>query len=377
MPSLADELLKAGRITLGIATNILDSQWSARRVNRKVYYDIPMKARRVNYSDLPLSLVQSYLRVVEHFKPDVIHIHGTEYFHGLLTGRKHIDCPAVISIQGILDVCKEHYLGGIPLFDILRTRTLRDWIRFDGLLEQKLRMYLRAEWERKVFASNTAFIGRTQWDEAHTRRMNPTANYYHCDEMLRPIFYETRWKLAQCNRHTIYAPSGSDPLKGLHVLLKAVSLLRHEFPDLQLRVPLAGFYHTASGVKYVWKSLRSGGYARYLTQLIEKDDLGKYVVSLGVCEAAEVANELMKAHVFVLPSFIENSPNSLAEAMLVGTPCATSFAGGVPSMVNDGESALCFPPADAVLLAEQMRGHVYSKTAILQTSFQSVVEKER
>jgi len=355
MPALADSLMISGLVDLGIATNVSGHAWSQMRINNKLFFSIPEPHGTINYSDLPLSLVQNYQRVVDEFKPDIIHIHGTEYFHGLLTGRKHLECPTVVSIQGILDGCKEHYFGGIQFSDLIRTRSLRDWIRFDGLIEQKLKMYLRARWEREIFASNTAFIGRTKWDKAHARRMNPTAHYYHCEEMLRSPFYETDWKIGDINRHTIYASSATYPIKGFHVLLKAVSLLQREFPDIQLRVPLVGVYHTLSGMKYVWKHVRTGGYARYLTNLIEEECLEKYVCPLGVLDASSVANELRKANVFVLPSYIENSPNSLAEAMLVGTPSVVSFTGGVTSMVDDGKSALCFPPGDAVLLAEQIR----------------------
>jgi glycosyltransferase involved in cell wall biosynthesis len=355
MPSLADALMTTGQVKLGIATNVSGHSLSEKRINNKTYFSIPVQHNRVKYNDLPLPLVQNYQRVVDGFKPDIIHIHGTEYFHGLLTGRKYIECPTVISIQGILDIYKEHYFGGISLFDLIRTRTLRDWVRFDGLLEQKLKIYRRARWEREIFASNNAFIGRTQWDKACTYMMNPTAQYYHCAEMLRSIFYETSWKLDDINRHTIYASSASSPIKGFHVLLKAVSILRRDFHDIQLRVPLAGVYHTFSGLQYFWKSMRSGGYARYLTELIEQEGLEKHVSSLGVIDAAKVADELRKAHVFILPSFNENSPNSLAEAMLVGTPSVVSYTGGVPSMVNDGESALCFPFGDEALLADQIR----------------------
>ena len=108
-------------------------------------------------------------------------------------------------------------------------------------------------------------------------------------------------------------------------------------------------------MQYLWKSLRSGGYAKYLTDLIKKEGLENHVSSLGILDAARVATELRRANVFVLPSFIENSPNSLAEAMLIGTPSVVSFTGGVPSMVKDGESALCFTPGDSAVLADQIR----------------------
>jgi glycosyltransferase involved in cell wall biosynthesis len=68
-----------------------------------------------------------------------------------------------------------------------------------------------------------------------------------------------------------------------------------------------------------------------------------------------MVGELLKSHAFILPSLIENSPNSLAEAMLVGTPSVASFVGGVPSMAKDNESALFFPSGDEAVLAEQIR----------------------
>jgi glycosyltransferase involved in cell wall biosynthesis len=185
--------------------------------------------------------------------------------------------------------------------------------------------------------------------------MNPTARYYHCDELLRPPFYQTTWKISKITRHTIYASSALYPLKGFHVLLKAVMLLRREFPDITVRTPMGRFFHSTRGAENIWKRLRSCGYANYLTNLIRQEGLEKHISSLGVLDAARVANELGKSHVFVLPSFIENSPNSLAEAMSIGTPSIASLVGGVPSMVNDGESALCFPSGDASVLALQIR----------------------
>jgi glycosyltransferase involved in cell wall biosynthesis len=72
-------------------------------------------------------------------------------------------------------------------------------------------------------------------------------------------------------------------------------------------------------------------------------------------DAEQYLKELRRANVFVLPSFLENSSNSLCEAMLVGTSCVASFVGGVSSLVSDEMTALCFPPGDEAVLAEQLR----------------------
>ena len=48
----------------------------------------------------------------------------------------------------------------------------------------------------------------------------------------------------------------------------------------------------------------------------------------------------LDANVFVLPSTIENSPNSLGEAMLLGVPCVASHVGGVANMLGPEEGFL-------------------------------------
>lgn len=355
VPSLASALMESGQVELAVATNLPGVPSQKQCLHGVHYYVVQQSRRPPGARHLPPSLIQGYQDAVEDFKPDVVHIHGTEYFHGFLTGRGHLRRPTVISIQGIVGVCERCYWGGLSLAQLLTTRTLRDWIRWDGLLEQRLKWILRAKWEREIFASHRAFIGRTLWDQAHVRQLNPTARYYPCQEVLRPPFYQAQWDLRHIRRHTLFAASAAYPLKGFHVLLKAAALLRPDFPDLTIRVPLAYFYPSASGVRRMWRNCRSTGYARYLTDLIRREGLEKHVVALQALDAPGMAEELSRAHVFVLPSFIENSPNSLAEAMLIGTPSVVSFVGGVPSMVTDEVEALTFPAGDEAVLAEQIR----------------------
>jgi glycosyltransferase involved in cell wall biosynthesis len=353
--ALAEALAESNRVELAIATNVPGANWAIREIKGIRYYTVPMVKKRFPLTYLPENIIRDYQRVVEDFQPDVIDIHGTEYFHGLLTGRGYLKCPTVISIQGIIDVCQRHYYGGIPIGEIAASRTLRDWIRRDGLFEQKYRWKKRSVIEREIFSSHSAFIGRTLWDRAHTRRLNPKAQYYHCDRLIRQPFYDVQWDISRINRHSIFASSASYPLKGFHVLVKAAAILRREFPDITIQTPQAQFYPKAGGWRRTWLNCRRMGYARYLTDMIHAEKLEKQIIALPYLDAKGIVEELLKAHAFVLPSLIENSPNSLAEAMMVGTPSVASYVGGVPSMVTDGESALLFPYADEAVLAERLR----------------------
>lgn len=62
----------------------------------------------------------------------------------------------------------------------------------------------------------------------------------------------------------------------------------------------------------------------------------------------------LDADVFVLPSYCENSPNSLGEAMLLGMPCVAARAGGIPDMLHEGEGVLYPLPGDAGALANAL-----------------------
>ena len=68
--------------------------------------------------------------------------------------------------------------------------------------------------------------------------------------------------------------------------------------------------------------------------------------------AEEIVEELKKAHVMVLPSSIENSPNSLCEAQLVGIPTVASYVGGVPEMLRDGKDGFLYAFNEPLMLAE-------------------------
>jgi len=81
--------------------------------------------------------------------------------------------------------------------------------------------------------------------------------------------------------------------------------------------------------------------------------LADHVQYTGPLDAAAMRQAYLDADLFLLPSYSENSPNSLGEAMLLGLPCVASAAGGIPDMLQSGVQGMLYGAAgdDAALSA--------------------------
>ena len=62
----------------------------------------------------------------------------------------------------------------------------------------------------------------------------------------------------------------------------------------------------------------------------------------------------LNANVFVLPSTMENSPNSLGEAMVLGVPSVAADVGGVRNLMEDGREGRIYASGDVPALAEHI-----------------------
>jgi len=276
------------------------------------------------------------VELVRERKPDLVHIHGSERFFGLMAARKLIDVPSVISLQGFLGPCLAAFGGALSPRQLWRSQRLIELASGRGLFWRYRELAVAARQEREILSGVQAFMGRTEWDHAVLRSHNPTADYYHVGELLRRQFRETCWDLARAERHTVIFTYAGEPRRGVEVILEALRTVRREIPDVRLR--LGGEIGNRRG------------YDRFLRQLIASCP-SDAIELMGYLDGDTMAKRLCDSHVFVHPAFVENSPNSLCEAMQAGLPCIASYAGGIPSLVESGRTGLLFPPGDAAMLA--------------------------
>ena len=134
---------------------------------------------------------------LDAFRPDVIHIWGTEFPHTLAMlrtcGDRGLLDKAVVSIQGLCHVCAERYTDGLPLGAVY-SFTFRDLVRMDNIRLQRRKFALRGEIEIQALRLARHVIGRTPWDYACTEKINPERVYHFCNETLRDVFYTGQWR---------------------------------------------------------------------------------------------------------------------------------------------------------------------------------------
>ena len=343
MYSSLKELQTVKDVEFAVATVYPGKKIVAKQIDNVWYYLLPL-GRKSNLKYQPV-LEPYWRKVQQEFLPDVVHIHGTEFAHGLAYINACSAHNVVVSIQGLISVIGRYYYAGIDKWDILKHITFRDILRQDTIFHQKHSFIKRGKIETELLRRVDHVIGRTSWDRAHVWAINPKARYHFCNETLRDEFYKYQWKYEECEKHSIFLSPAGYPIKGLHQVLKALSLILKHYPDTKVYV--AGDDIT----KRPW--YRLAGYSAYIKHLIKRYKLENHVFFTGVLNEQEICKQYLKSNVFVCPSAIENSPNSLGEAQLLGVPCIAAYVGGVPDMMKGCEDFVyCFEEVE--MLADKV-----------------------
>jgi glycosyltransferase involved in cell wall biosynthesis len=271
------------------------------------------------------------LKIIEDVKPDVIHIHGTEDNFGLI--QSYTNIPVVISIQGILSPYSEKFFAGISLFQAFWHEGIKTKLLFRSVWSVYNEMKKSGKRERFILRQAKYIIGRTDWDRRISRLLSPNSQYFVGNEILRPQFYEQHWNKTNFGNPTQLVTIMSSGLyKGLETIVKTAQILK-ENNSLNYVWTIVGQDKTSDLVTLVKKWLR-----------IDYEKLN--IKFEGNKNEFELSNILINSDIYCQVSHIENSPNSLCEAMLIGIPIIASFVGGTDSilaykkegiLVQDGE----------------------------------------
>lgn len=295
-------------------------------------------------------LEKQWKQIQDTFQPDIIHIHGTEFLHGLAYIRACGSKGVVISLQGMVGEIGEHYFAGISESVIRETETWADRLLHRGIIVTRGFFQKMGEYEREYLQSVKYVIGRTEWDRNVAMAINPRLTYCINNECLNEVYYKNIWHEENCEPHSIFVSQCSYPIKGFHFLLQAMPYVISEFPDTKVYVAGAASIYPST----IKKRLLKTGYNHYLQQLIDQNNLREYVHFVGALSPDEMCQQYLKRNVFVMCSAVENSSNSLGEAQILGMPTVVSRVAGNVTMTNNGEIGLLYEYDNYKQLAEQI-----------------------
>ena len=277
-------------------------------------------------------------KIVDDFKPDVVHVWGVENLLGCACLLKNV--PVVAHLQGFLSLYRyTYYPYGMNNFTFKWKKfSIHEWTFNNGIIFGEHRMAKRAENEIQNLQSISNVMGRTEWDKDVALYNNPNVNYFHVDEMLRKEFYiAKKWNKKREDKFVVFSTISETLYKGVDLILKtAANMKEYGYFDFEWHV--AGVFNSSEFTSFFEKHCH-----------IKASDVN--VKFLGSLCPDRLVYECQSADLYVHPSYIDNSPNSLCEAQLLGLPIIATNVGGINSLVKNRVTGILVPPNAPVNMA--------------------------
>lgn len=340
--SLLDEFKKQKNINIGIAflykskadPIIKDGVEFFPIEQTKVSLVGKIKTYFGNYSawyDKDYEQLKKLSSIIDIFKPDVIHVWGTETGMGQIA--KYTNIPVIVHLQGLLNPYKNAlFPPGISKLKYIMKDNLKPLAILKNVNDLMYWEY-KADRERLVFNSCNNYFGRTNWDYYVSSLFSPNRKYYLCNELLRKEFYNGKWVKPTSGLTRIVSTISPPLYKGADIVLKTAKVLK-DVGNISFEWILIG----VSNIKIQEK----------LTGINASE---VSVKCTGVKTAAEIKEIELLSQVYFHPSYIDNSPNSVCEAQLLGLPVVAVNIGGVGSLIAHEETGFLVPPNEPHMAA--------------------------
>ena len=91
----------------------------------------------------------------------------------------------------------------------------------------------------------------------------------------------------------------------------------------------------------------------------------------GVATAEQLVDAIAHSSMYVHPSYIDNSPNSVCEAQLLGAAVVATNVGGVPSLIEDGVNGFLVRSGNPEEIAERVVAMYRNKTLLRRVGHQA------
>jgi len=306
--SLTDELLRHDEIDL-IIVSLTEGTFLEK-------YHGKCTIRKVNLRSSMLKARREFRSIILDEDPDIIHLQGV--VPGcLLYSRKYKD---------IFVVTQHAILRKERLWQVSHLRKVKFFIK------EVIERYYLSKIQNLIFISDYN-------KELFYRSLNAHKPSYHATipNPVNGLFGTAEQNTNTPWKNELYFVGELKKRKGLHVLIQALALLKERNHNFKLHL-IGGFKEMA--------------YKRHIHALIEEKKLAENIYFCGWKDPSEIIVYTKDIPIFVLPSFQETLPLSVAEAMTMGKLVIASDVGGTHEMIEDGRSGFLFRPGDFEGLAD-------------------------
>ncbi len=287
----------------------------------------------------------TYRKIVEDYKPDIIHIFGSEHPYIFLCSE--YPEKTLVSIQGIRVIWEYYRIKYQNMVKKNEARLSKSWKYYVKKMLFGENFGWRDAYESKYVKSARYFATQNFFVKSYYSMLCPDATYFYNEEVLRREFYNAQWTRQKAEPNTVISiMSGQVAYKGFDGLLLAAKTLND--------VGLSNVVFKVAGVEessYLGKVMKR----RMATMNIPRSQ----VKFLGYMTAEQLIDEMKKTFMFAHFCHIENTPNTLKEAQALGMPCLAPYTGGVSTLLKEGEEGLIFQDTNhfsaAAMIAWMMR----------------------
>ena len=361
---ISEKISKEKDVSLAIAT-VGGNKFKKIEIDNITYYLLPGNGKNLLFYTKKYEKI--WKNINEDFKPDVVHLYGTEYAHGLSFLRANLEVKAVVSVQGIISKIKDVLFDGLPKRFDLKYSTIKERIKLNGLYPRYLLYKKNSKLEKEILSRVNYASVVNKWDYSAVKAINPALKFFPIEYNLRESFYASKkWNIESANNYQIFTAPGSDSVKGLHILLKAIHLVKRNYKEIKVVVP--GF-QTVNG-----KMLVNTGYKKYIYKLIKELDLEDNIVFKNRLTEQEMARNMLSSRIVVVPSQIEGTSLVLRESMYLGLPCIASFRGGMADFVEDRINGLLYDFNEYEYLA-QLIEELFSNDELAKSISKNAIDK--
>lgn len=330
--------------------------------NGKVTY-VPVSTRfsfaervadRFSWEPLKRKILRAAPAIVEQYKPDLIQVFGTEWPFGLMA--ECTDIPVVVHIQGSMIPYNNAYYPPSYSLSSQLLHLFPNVKKMFRVLCDYYKTKSRERIERQVWSSVKFYMGRTAWDSALAHVMHKDCVYFHVEEALRPCFLSKTKRWIPSKTMKLISTGCSSFWKGPEMMLKTAKILKE------------------MGLDFEW--LVAGSMPAYLKKYVERKEKTTFaqnnVKLIGFVDAESLIEKLVESTCYVHTAYVENSPNSICEAQVLGVPVVSTNVGGISTLLEGCENSIMVPANDPWQMAYAIV-QVYEKSAKMSASNEKVL----